>query len=229
MEARTILEGEVEESRKTPVDELLATPSPAHVPISEDVQVSLRNVPIHADIEILETWEVTEAELELLAEDTPKVDFAGELGAGQMRSSHHAMARDLANGKPLVDVSRYYGLPMVTLRALMEAPAFQELMGEYKGVAEVSFSMEGKMTALAHDSLDEIRTRLETEPVKFTTAQLLTLGGDMLDRTGHSKVSRHVQLTGGLGGTDLEAIKKDEPQLGGSKAIGAPAAGSAAD
>jgi hypothetical protein len=229
MKAARSLDHQTPPSPKS-VDELLAVRSDeAGVMPRVDEQVSLRNMNTISPPTIYETWPLTPEEVALLTVGGPQLAIAGEVTAGLMRSSHHAMARDLANGVRMVDVSRLYGLPMATLETLLQAPAFVELMESYRGETELVFDMDTKMQALAHDALDEIRTRLETKPEKFATGQLMDLSGDMLDRTGHSKVSRSVQLQGGLGGQDLERIKEAEPQLLGSKASGSKVSDSAAD
>lgn len=216
--ARTLHpEEEVEASPKRSVEELLATVGEEKAEPSEDVQVSLRNLTTSSPPTILGSRPVTQGDLEALQENLPSIVFAGDISPGIIRSSHHAMARDLANGHKLVDVSRLYGLPVTTLKSLMDAPAFIDLMVEYKGVETLEFSMENKLESLAHDGLDEIRTRLEIQPEKFSTGQLIQMSGDMLDRAGYGKVTKHMQLTGVLGGTDLKRIKETEPQLEGGK------------
>lgn len=200
------------------VEELLATEGIAKpMDNREDVQLPLRNMTILSDPIIGAVWPIKADEIKFLTAERPHLSFAGDISPTLMRTSHHAMAHDLANDISIVDVAVTYGLPVTLLRSLLQAPAFQDLMEEYRGKDKPAYNMDSKMEALAHDSMDEIRFRLEVGPEAFTTKQLMDISGDMLDRTGHSKVSRSIQLNGGLGGTDLEALKKAEPKLVGSK------------
>ena len=188
---------------------------------SQDDPISLRNLVILPDPTVESIRPIKAAELKALSEGQTALAFAGDISTATLRTSHHAVARDIADGMELVNVSRTYGLHMDTLRLLIDAPAFVELVQSYtnRPPGEVKFDLRTKIEALAHDSMDEIRSRLDTRPDKFSTGQLMGLAGDMLDRAGHSKVHRSVNLNGGLDAAALKRIKSGEPVLGGSTQV----------
>ena len=200
----------------TSPEELLQTQLERNGGSSEDAPLSLRNLVILPDPTIESVRPIKASELAELAAAQPPVNFAGDISTVSLRTSHHAIARDIAGGHELVDVSRLYGIHMATLRLLLEAPAFVELVQSYsdKQPAEVVFDLRTKIESLAHDSMDVLRERLDTRPDKFSTGQVMALAGDMLDRAGHSKVHKSVNLSGGLDATALKRIKSGEPVLG---------------
>ena len=102
----------------------------------------------------------------------------------QLRTSHHLLARALAEGKPTIAAARIAGYSPDTVSKLRQDPGFQELLEYYKAQIEDIFeSLQDRMAALGVSFLDELQHRLETEPETFSNDQLRKLAETMLDRT----------------------------------------------
>ncbi len=214
---RTAPEEELEERPRRSAQDLLADRIDLNE-AGEDVQNPSQIANIMADPTIEAIFEIMPEELASLTPQTTAVAFPEDRPLGELRTSHHAMAQQFAAGADVVDISRIFGISILTLKLLEQAPAFLDLIAAYKDKdpETTKFSLHAKMEALAHDALDEQRNRLDRSPAQFTPTALRELSGDLLDRTGHGKVSKSLSLHMGLDSDELKGIKATEPQLIGS-------------
>ena len=106
---------------------------------------------------------------------------------------HHAVARLLAVGTRPGDVAIITGLSANRISVLQTDTSFQELIEFYSREVNTEFrTMQAQMAALGEDALDELRTRLETEPEKLSNNFLLDLAVKVADRTGNGPSSKSV-------------------------------------
>jgi hypothetical protein len=93
---------------------------------------------------------------------------------------------------------------------LKDDPAFQELLEFYREEKDRAFrSVQDKLAGIASDALDELQTRIEDEPDKFTVTQLLALLTTAADRSGNGPASSTTNLNVNVGLADrLEEARK---------------------
>lgn len=189
---------------------------------SDNGHVDERNmVPMPVPV-VLETTPLTLQEVQSLeyadAQVSVPLPFVEDFNAGRIRATHHGIARDLAQNKSHLSISRTYGVHPNTVEVLLAAPAFQSLVEEYKKELaagnEVEFSLPNKMRAAAHDSIDLLRERMATEPQSISTRELLSISETTLDRTGYGKVTTQVVQNTGLQSDELSRIKSRPPEQG---------------
>lgn len=184
----------------------------------------LRNLLVTPAPVILDVAELTADEQLLLEEEAVNlvpVLYFDDLQAGNMRALHHTIAAAVAQGVPVVDISRLYGLNIRTIKSLQEAPAFIELVAEYqdRDPDTIVFDLNQKMAAAAHDSIDLIREKMVKEGTGLSMGNLLAVADSTLDRTGYGRVTKKVNLTPGLDENNLKRIKDRPPERGELKTI----------
>lgn len=116
-----------------------------------------------------------------------------------LRRSHHRVARLIALGYRDADITRMTGYGPSRITSLKADPAVQELIATYDRKVEEDFEkkidhVHEEMTEIKLRSLNLIQDRLdkaedEDEPAPIALKDLLSLAGDMADRTGHGKHS----------------------------------------
>lgn len=145
------------------------------------------------------------ADIELLAQ--PQGCTAGAVK--RLRESHHGLARLLATGMKQVEVSAITGFSQSRISILKADPAFAELVEHYREVSDSAFAdVRGQIAAMGADALAELRDRLHDTPEGFKTRELMDMVNSMLDRSGHSPVTRHVVGTVALSGDALAQLKQ---------------------
>lgn len=98
---------------------------------------------------------------------------------------HHAVARMLASGHSLEETARTCGYTMQMLRVLRANPAFMDLMETYKDQIDEQFvDLARRLAVLSADAVQIVQDRLEEEPEKVTTGQLLEIIKVGADRSG---------------------------------------------
>ena len=103
-----------------------------------------------------------------------------------IRDPHHMLARLLAEGKPIVEVSAVTGYSTTRIRTLQADPSFKELIAHYseqKLFAEADITAQVKHIALTAGAV--LQERLEAEPDSFSNEELRRLHEGSLDRIGH--------------------------------------------
>lgn len=113
----------------------------------------------------------------------------------RIRQNHHNLAKLLASGMPEGEAAIVCGYSASRVSILKADPAFQELMHFYGAKKEALFGdVMGMVSGLAVDALMEIRERLEVDPSRVTTKDLLELVNSSLDRLGYKPAERHVHV-----------------------------------
>lgn len=119
-------------------------------------------------------------------------------GVEKLRTSHHALAKLLAQGVTVELASTISGVAVARIAHLKTVPAFQELIAFYT-VNESSIQVElvDRMKSVALDALEVVQEKIAEDPSKLKIEELNKLLTTLLDRTGHGPVStqKSVQLT----------------------------------
>lgn len=103
---------------------------------------------------------------------------------------HHMLARLLAAGVTEGEASVATGYDPSRISVLKQSPAFADLIAVYRKEVNAEFAtVLDHMAGLSKDVILELRERLEHEPEKVSTNDLLKIAEATLDRTGHPKVS----------------------------------------
>ena len=91
----------------------------------------------------------------------------------ELKSSHHNIARLLAQGKKPYDVAIITGYSPGYLTRLAQSPAFKELLQHYATVEDIANAdVVQQMQDVGLEALAILRERQEQEPEKFTIGQL---------------------------------------------------------
>lgn len=103
----------------------------------------------------------------------------------QLRQQHHALARLLSDGIPVVEAALITGYSPGRITMLKGDPAFQELMAHYTTAKrEVYIDVHQRMADLGLAAADELRDRLEDKPASFSNRELKDIMVDAVDRSG---------------------------------------------
>lgn len=110
-------------------------------------------------------------------------DTPGDIVA-ELRTSHHLLAKTLAEGVDPTAAAARCGMTIGRLRKLQDDPTFQELLEYYKGQQEELFShVKDRLAALGMSFVDVLQERLLDKPEKFTNRELMDFAKDFLERT----------------------------------------------
>lgn len=91
----------------------------------------------------------------------------------EIKSSHHSLARLLAQGRSHADASRITGYSPSYISRLAVDPAFRELLLHYTEVDEIAQTdFLGTMREVGLDLLAELRERVEKDPGALSVTQL---------------------------------------------------------
>lgn len=122
---------------------------------------------------------INDGDLELLAQ--PGHTAAPALK--RITDRHHSLARLLAAGTPESEAAAIVGYGVARVSILKDDPAFQELLALYRSEVNTQFSTTLEhMAGLSRDALLVLRDRMEEEPEKFTTNELLAVHKELHDR-----------------------------------------------
>jgi len=160
--------------------------------------------------------------LPLTLEDVLNARFKSQAVAksevSRIRHSHHEIARLLAAGHKQVEVARMLGRTQVNISILCKNPMFQDLIAYYQeSRLQDSLELSSRIRAAASDSLEALQERIDGEleqPGSLNTSDLHKITKDLLDRSGHSPVSRRESrnISIGLSADDIKKIKEDSKQ-----------------
>lgn len=149
---------------------------------------------------------LTSADLSLLADEKGSKPSAIK----RLSDRHHALARNLAAGMSESEAAIIVGLTLNRVSILKGDPAFEELLEFYRqDVTRVYRDMHEKLHGVATTALNLIEERLEDEPEKVSTSQLLEITKMGADRSGfgpattNTNVNVNIDLAG-----RLEAARK---------------------
>ena len=91
----------------------------------------------------------------------------------EIKSSHHSLARLVAQGRSHADASRITGYSPGYIGRLVADPSFRELVLHYTEVDEIAQSdFLGTMREVGLDLLNELRERVEKDPGALSVTQL---------------------------------------------------------
>lgn len=92
----------------------------------------------------------------------------------QIRHSHHHLARLLSEGKSNHEASLQSGYAPSYISILKTDPSFQELVTYYSSQQEQVFvDVLDRMRVLGLNTLEELQTRLETDPDSYSLRELM--------------------------------------------------------
>jgi len=114
-----------------------------------------------------------------VADLTPQAE-----GLVKIRSRHHHLARQIAEGKTYTAISEASGMSISRISILTNDPAFAELIAHYRdAVTERYLDVHEKIATLAISATEELQARLDDEPDGFTNKELMNLAEVTLDRS----------------------------------------------
>lgn len=145
----------------------------------------------------------------------------------RIRTSHHGLARLLAEGKKHEEAAIITGYDPAYISNLLKSPDFANLVEYYKGQIEgVFINVHERLAALGIDTIEELQNKLATAPESFTTRELMELAALTMDRAGYGPKST-VQHSGAVALVGADAVARiknevDNRQRGTTKALYAP-------
>jgi hypothetical protein len=125
----------------------------------------------------------------LRTDDIPSILAPEGTGFGvpalkRLKHSHHLIARLIAEGRPMVEISAITGTTQAWLSTLKADPAFQELVAYYQQMKEAVYvDVHQRLASLGLDTIEELQARLNENPDDFTKKELMALMELTLDRS----------------------------------------------
>lgn len=110
---------------------------------------------------------------------------------------HHALARAIASGTPLIDVSVIFSMSYERVKQLKEDPSFRELVNYYHNVETVLIrSTSERMAETANAGIDLVNEILDDEErrAKLSLGQALEVVKTFADRSGNGPQTTSVQV-----------------------------------
>lgn len=108
---------------------------------------------------------------------------------------HHALAKCIALGMSSHEASLSTGYCIARISILKGDALFQELVEFYREQTVDAFKANSEgLHGLTSEALGEIRRRLEDEPDKISTRELVSIAQLAADRSGHGPQSTHVSV-----------------------------------
>lgn len=149
---------------------------------------------------------------ELSREDIEKTNTLA-LGVSQappiknLRDRHHRAAFLIAQGEmSMTEIGMATGYSQSRLSVLKSDPTFDELVAHYRTVREAEFvGVVQKMVAVTDDAVELLAERIEREPDKVTTNNLIEIIKGVGQQAGFTPVQKQVSLN--LNGSDIEKMK----------------------
>lgn len=94
----------------------------------------------------------------------------------EIRHQHHQIAGLLARGIPNTEISLITGYSQSFISTLRNAPDMKELVGYYAGMAEErTVDALARLRQLGITAVEELQTRVNEAPEKFTSGMLMEL------------------------------------------------------
>lgn len=121
----------------------------------------------------------------------------------RISSRHHALARLLAQGIHPDEAATALSYATDTVYALRQDASFKTLVKFYQdSIAKELESNFELLAGMTRDAGNLLRERMETEPEKITTGQLLEIIKTAADRSGNGPASSSVQVNINMGIAD---------------------------
>ena len=126
--------------------------------------------------------ELGEEDLAEILSPTPLA--CGTNAVKTLRSSHHTLARLLAEGRRPGECSVITGYSPSRISILQNDPAFQELQSYYAAQLEpVYLNVHERLAQVGTDALEVIQERLDSDPDGFKNSELLAIVESTMDRS----------------------------------------------
>ena len=126
--------------------------------------------------------DLDEGDLSELASPSPLATAPSSLKA--LRTTHHTVARLLAEGRKAVEVAAITGRSQSNISILQDDPAFQELLAYYASQKEVIYlDVHQRLAGLGTTALEVLQERLEDSPDTIRTKELVEIAEMALDRS----------------------------------------------
>ena len=133
-------------------------------------------------LELVVMRELNGGDLDLLRNPPAQGQIVAPLQ--RLRHTHHMLARLLAEGRPGVECSMITGYSQSRISILQNDPAFKELVAYYAQQTEAKYlDVHERLASLGIDTIEELHERLDTQPEKITTRELMELAELTLDRS----------------------------------------------
>jgi hypothetical protein len=182
------------------IEEVLGSPPPA--------RGRRPTKPLYASI----TRQLTQADIQALW-DVPEGGLKSQVSTLQrLRSSHHMLAKILADGVEQNEASLITGYSPSYISNIKNEPMFQELVTHYTSMkAEVYLNVHERLASLGLDVVEELQERLATSPQDFGIRDLKEIGELALDRSGHGPTSsvKHQHNVALVAPDQLDRIKNE--------------------
>lgn len=124
----------------------------------------------HGDLQVEVIRELSEDDVAALRAQKGKTQAPS---ISKIRTAHHQLARLLASGMRIIDVSYITGYSPVYISQIQGNPLFQDLLTHYADVQEMAHRDSiDSMQQLGMDTLAVLRKRLEEAEDSFTINQL---------------------------------------------------------
>lgn len=123
---------------------------------------------------------------ELGEEDRQELENPSPLGSkpttlGEIRHQHHMLAQVLVSGVDAIEASGMTGFSPTYISILKNDPTFAELLVFYESQREIKFvDVLDRMRVLGISTVEELASRLESEPAKFSNRELMEMADLML-------------------------------------------------
>lgn len=141
-----------------------------------------------------------------LLEGAPK--FAKSTNLKRLSNRHHALARALALGETNTAAARLTGYTISRISVLLNDPAFNELVAQYRGQIDTEFADMGvRLAELGNEALSVLHERLEENPEEFAPVALLKIAEVAADRIGFGPHSTQTNVNLNMSAR-LEAARK---------------------
>lgn len=126
----------------------------------------------------------------------------------QLRASHHAVARMLAQGVPPMEISAICGYDPSRISVLQNDPSFRELVRFYElRKDELLTDVNGRIQVLTLEAMEVLSDRITSEPETVSTRDLREVIDSGLDRIGFGKTSRNVTVNVSATAKDLAELR----------------------
>lgn len=158
-------------------------------------------------IDIYSTRELHQADLDAVA--SAKVGVATAPTLQNIRASHHRIAKMIAQGVRLVEISRITGYSPGRLTVLKDSPAFADLVAQYSNMVSDAFAdTVAKMKDVTDTALQILDERLSDEPESFSNGMLVDVVTKIGDRAGYAPVQKTASVSIPLDADILTSIKE---------------------
>jgi hypothetical protein len=134
---------------------------------------------------------------------------------GEVRYTHHMLAQLLVQGKSQSECSALTGYSPSYISLIKDDPAFRELLCHYEGIREASFvDTIARMRGLGLHTLEELQSRLASEPARWTKRELMELAELCLIKPMAATRGAVAPIGGGPGvSVSVNFVSPSEPAL----------------